>query len=199
MKTESMTCIVGWKDVGEKSTTIYLGSDGQISNSGEFSKGHGYDKIFEVGEFLMGVTGCIYASNLLKHVWSPPERAEKDTDSGYLYKKVIPDLRKLFKDHGHTSTIDGMDHIHENVMIAYRKGLYVMHVDFCLLESLRPYEAMGCGRPYALGACFALEASKLSVEQKITKAILAADEFSMGVDKNIYIKKKVWENRDELR
>ncbi len=196
---KSTTCIVGWKVTEGDRTTIYMGSDGQVSQGSEMSKGHGYNKIFTNGDFLMGVTGCVYASNLLKHVWTPPDRAEKDTDTNYLYKKVVPDLRRLFKDHGHTTTVDGLDRIHENVMLAYNRELYVLHIDFCLIESLRPFEAVGCGRPYALGACYVLQEENMPMDQKIRKAILAADEFSMGVDSNIYIQTKVWEGRDGLR
>lgn len=195
----STTCIVGWIEdrPAAKTVTIHMGADTQVCHTSHFSKSHGYEKVFENKDFLIGVTGDVYAANLLRHVWAPPSRETEQTDLEYLHKTVVPDLRKLFKDNGHLYTHDGKEMITETILLAYDKRLYTVSSDFCILECLRGYEAIGCGGDYALGVCYALRrdekrARRSTVEEKITCAILAAAEFSMGVDARVVIKRKEW-------
>ncbi len=191
-KMKGTTCIVGWIKESPNSTVIYMGADGQITSG--YQKANGFDKLFENGNFLMGVTGDVYAANLLKYTWEPPDQKVMQNDMFYLQNEVIPSIRKLFKDYGHSTVNNNREMITEKTLLAYNKKLYIIYTDFCLVQSPRPFDAIGCGEEYALGACHILYRNNKSadIEEKIRRAILAADEFSIGVDNKIIIKKKVW-------
>lgn len=193
MEGEKMTCVVGWIEKKQKVTAVTMGADGQTTSG--YSKHNGYDKLFENGDFLMGGTGAVHATELLKHVWKPPDRKVGQTDAEYLHKEVVPSIRKLFKDNGHATVNNNRENITEKIMIAYNAAIYVMHQDYCLMKSIRPFESIGCGDEYALGACHILYKDKGGVEEKIRRAILAADEFSTGVDDKITVRRKEWKNK----
>lgn len=185
---KSSTCIVGWIEKSKAKTTVYLGADSQGSIS--YSKSHGIKKIIEKGDFLIGVTGALYAINLLKNVWEVPERKVNQMDEQYLNVDVIKSLRTLFKNNGHSYIANNKETISENIMLVYNGKIYIIYCDFCLLQVNTSYAAIGCGEKYALGVCFALaDNKKLTIEDKIRKSILAASTFSMGVDSQIYITK----------
>jgi len=110
----------------------------------------------------------------------------------YLYKDVVPDIRKLFKDHGHARILNNQEQNTENIMLAYDGKLYTLYTDYCLLEALRTYIATGCGLEYALGVCWAAQhkitfntRKGVDIEQTIRDAINAAAEFSCGVDAHV--------------
>ena len=83
----SATCIVGWveKKKKEKITRVWMGGDSLVSH-GYYQKSHGFKKIFLNGQFLIGVTGSVYAANLLCRVWKPPVRKIDQNDTNYLHQ-----------------------------------------------------------------------------------------------------------------
>jgi ATP-dependent protease HslVU (ClpYQ) peptidase subunit len=64
-------------------------------------------------------------------------------------------------------------------LVGYRGRLFEIQSDYQVAETTYGFAATGCGEDYLLGAMHALAAEK--PEQRILRALAAAEEFSAGV------------------
>ena len=177
MKGVCMTCIVGLLD-GED---IYIGGDSAGVNTETYTIAERKDeKVFKNGEFIFGFTSSFRMGQLLRYAFNPPPYYT-DVD---LYKYMVTDfvdsIRKCLKEGGYARTKEG-EETGGTFLVGYKGRLFMIDCDYQVAEHSCPYFSVGCGEEYAKGCLYALQDTDMTPEEKITKALEAAEKFSVGV------------------
>ena len=180
-----MTCIVGLIHNG----VTYIGGDSLGSNG--YSKTVrqdkkvfklkdtdsailGYTSSFRMGQLLM------YASGLID------KRDEPNIDHEYLVTQFIPNVTNLFENGGYGKNSSG-EKKGGIFLLGYKDSLYKIESDYQVGIPTLDYDACGCGEDYALGSLHSTEGTELTPQERIFKALQAAQEFSVGVQAPFYI------------
>lgn len=180
-----MTCIVGLVHNG----VTYIGADSLGSNG--YTKTVRTDrKVFKLKDTdnaLLGFTSSyrmgqllMYASGLID------KRDEPDIDHEYLVTKFIPNVIKLFENGGYSRNNSG-EKVGGCFLLGYKDKLYNIQSDFQVGESIHKFDACGSGEDFAKGSLHSTEGSELTPQERITKALESAEQFSVGVQRPFYI------------
>jgi len=179
-----MTCIVGFVDKGK----VYIGGD-SAGVDGQSIRIREDEKVFIIDDFIYGFTSSFRMGQILRYNFKPPERKIFGTDDEYLYNDFINEVIRIFKENGYAKIEDNQ--VEGGVFLfGYKGKLYYVGSDFQIGKLSKNYTAVGCGEYYAMGCLYALENIELSVEEKIKKALEAAEEFSTGVRRPFRIMNK---------
>jgi len=181
-----MTCIVGMLD--KKTGDVFIGGDSVgINTSTYFTCLRSDPKVFVHGNFIYGFTTSFRMGQLLRFKFAPPHHPTNMETFEYMVSLFIDALRKCLKDGGFSS-------IKENVedggtfLVGYRGQLFTIMDDFQVSASVDEYVSIGCGKPFALGALYAVS-TKLSCPKKIAIALEAAEKYSAYVQGPFLIKR----------
>lgn len=136
-----MTCVVAFVDKKKK---LHFCADSSGTDVGQHTRLRlKKTKIFTVGEMLFGYTTSFRMGQLLENCFSLPTRPEGMTDDyQYMIRHVVPDIRKLFIDHGYMLSTDKMG---GTFIIGYRGAIYLVEDDFAVLVPATNYAACGSG------------------------------------------------------
>lgn len=172
-----MTCIVGVENNG----SVFLGGDIQGTGFNSIIH-HTQPKVFHKGEIVFGYTTSYRFGQLIEHHLNDPY--VPDDKSGiynWLVRDIIPEVRKVLKDHEWNSG--------GNALIGIRDELWELQPDFSILRSVAGCNAVGSGEEYARGALYSMMQMREPVYPKrmIQIAIEAAAEHSPTVGKEASI------------
>jgi ATP-dependent protease HslVU (ClpYQ) peptidase subunit len=157
-----MTCIVAFRDEEEN---IILAGDKMGSDS--YSKMIVKEpKVFKNGDFAIGYTDSFRMGQLLKHVWTPPERKMEQETDNYLYADVTKSLREMFKENGFGD--DDNNDFGAFIMI-YEDRILEMQGEMSLLEHETDIVSVGAGCYHATAALQVLLEYDLGVEPILDK------------------------------
>ncbi len=173
-----MTCIVGMID---KNKNIFIGADSAGSN--------GYDirtrtdkKVFINGDMIFGFTSSFRMGQLLRYSLKIPKHSQVKDDYAYLCTDFINAVIKCLEKNKYA-------HVKDNVasggtfIFGYKNNLYTVEGNFQVEQINLNYTSCGSGEDYAMGALYAMDDALVltSAEEKIKRALEAAQEFSAGV------------------
>lgn len=173
-----MTCVVG-----------IVGADGSVCIAADSAGVAGWDltlrrdpKVVRVGDMVIGFTTSFRMGQLLAHAFSPPARTVGQDAYAYMVKAFVPAVLACFQAGGwgglKEGKADGGD-----FLVGYDGRLFCIHSDFQVAEAARPYHAVGCGAPYALGVLWATadDPQAGDLVTRCRRALEAAEAFSAGV------------------
>jgi ATP-dependent protease HslVU (ClpYQ) peptidase subunit len=146
-----MTCVVGLVEGGR----VYMGADSALCDGYEVRAMAG-TKMARVGEMLIGHTGTTRLLQLVQYMVKPVAQPEGMSDEEWLVSVFIADVRRVVKENGYTKVENAVESMDGGLLIAYRKHLYLVGASYQLCETKDGFEAIGCGREYAIGAMLAL-------------------------------------------
>lgn len=171
-----MTCIVGVAD----GKTVTIGGDS--AGVGDYDLTVRADeKVFCVGEFVFGFTTSFRMGQLLRYKLRPPDFYEKQDTFSYMVTSFIENVRTVLKEGGFSKVENGVEK-GGTFLVGVRGKLFCVEGDFQVGESAEPFEAVGCGNQIARGAMYALrDRDLLTAEDKVLRALSAAERFSAGV------------------
>jgi len=167
-----MTCIVGFTD----GTSVTVGGDSAGVGGYDLTV-RADEKVFELGEFVFGFTTSFRMGQLLRYNFTPPKFHEGQEIFSYMVTSFIEALRPVLRNGGFAKVNNGVEE-GGTFLVGVRGKLFRIDNDFQVGQSVEPFEAVGCGAQIALGAMFA---SELAAEQRILRALQAAERFSAGV------------------
>ena len=172
-----MTCIVGLLDGGE----VYIGGDSAGVNMAAYSiAGRKDEKVFGNGEFIFGFTSSFRMGQLLRYAFNPPPYYT-DVD---LYKYMVTDfvdaIRWCLKKGGYAQK-EKEEESGGTFLVGFKGHLFMIEDNYQVAEHCDPYFSVGCGEEYAKGCLYALQDTNMTPEEKIIKALKAAEKFSIGV------------------
>jgi ATP-dependent protease HslVU (ClpYQ) peptidase subunit len=167
-----MTCVVGVAHGGK----VYMGADSQGS-SGWDKREVLYPKVFNVGQFLIGFTTSFRMGQLLQYQLEVKPQGNED-DYAYMVTAFVESVRELLKNSG-WAKVENNQEEGGNFLVGYKGRLYEIQTDMSVLEHADGFDAVGCGRKYALAAVVALKDKDPRV--RIYQALEIAELFSNGV------------------
>lgn len=172
-----MTCVVGYVD---KNSKVYLGAD-SAGVAGLEIRIRKDPKVFTVGNYIFGFSGSFRMGQILRYKMNIPECPDWDVEK-FMATTFIDCIRKEFE----TSWADGKKNHGGQFLVGYQGRLWKIQGDYQVGWSDLPYDAIGCGEPYALGALYNLHCldpkdQTFGPEKKIEMALSAAENFSGGV------------------
>lgn len=180
-----MTCVVGLVHEG----IVYIGAD-SLGSNGYTKTVRSDKKVFKSKDLSSGIYGfagsyrmgqlLTYASGLLD------SRDEQKINHEYLVTKFIPNVRSLFGSQGFEKNNSGEA---EGGMFLFglKDKLYAIYSDYQVAESTHSYVSIGSGGYHAMGSLHSTEGLDLTPEERIIKALKAAQEFATGVEAPFFI------------
>ena len=142
-------------------------------------------KVFINGPFIMGFTSSFRMGQLLHYALpslNPPQGKALEC---FMIRDFILAVRKTLS-LGGTAKIENQVESGGTFMVGVQGRLFTIFSDFQVAESLKSYEAIGCGASYAKGTLYvteSLEIYKPYPRLRVMRALEAAEEFSAGVAK----------------
>lgn len=176
-----MTCIIGLKDNGR----IYMGGD-SAGVAGFSLQIRADEKVFKKGEFIFGFTSSFRMGQLIRYKLSIPKLKEDQDIDDYLHNDFLDSLIKCFKDNGFAK-VDNNVVLGGHFLMGFRGNLYHIQGDFQIAKCISNYNSVGCGEDIALGAMHVLDEFIMSPENRILRALEAAEKYSAGVRRPFHI------------
>ena len=166
-----MTCIIGIVEKGK----VYIGGD-SAGVSGMDVTIRKDDKVFRVGDFVIGGTTSFRMLQLLKYSFKPPK--VKGDLHKYMCTDFVDEIRKTFAAGGFLEKDRDSD-VGGTFLVAYKGRLFEINSDFQVGEAKEGIAAVGCGARYAIGAAYALNG--LGAKPIIKEALRISAHYSGGV------------------
>ena len=139
------------------------------------------NKVFRVGDIVMGFTSSFRMGQLLQYNLSVPKHHPDMDLFTYMVTVFIPAVRDCLKSGGY-ARIENNEERGGCFLVGLKGRLFQIESDFQVGESHYDFDAVGCGAPYALGALSILiEDKSRTPENILTRALLQAERFSAGV------------------
>ena len=185
-----MTCIVAIKD----KSALWMGADSAAVNGWYARTIVSDEKVFirqslqgQTG-FIMGVAGYPRTTQLLRYKMNIPEIPANENDlMRYMVTAFIDAMRTCFHEAGHARKKDNEEEFDSEILIGVNGRIFTVNTNYQIIESEKPYDAIGCGTDYALGVLYTTE--KEAPRKRIKKALEAAAYFNAGVSEPFVIKK----------
>jgi len=184
-----MTCIVGLVNNGH----VHLAGDSAGVADHELRTRRD-PKVFHLGPFVIGFTSSFRMGQILRYNFAP-EFPSVEADPGhiepfaYMVQTFIPALRETLEQGGYRKRENEVES-GGTFLVGFHGRLFKVHSDFQVEEALDPFNACGCGEPYAMGALAAVLAGSptdaktgkpLTVEDILITALNIAQRYSAGV------------------
>ena len=172
-----MTCIVSYKAHGK----VYMMADSAAICDYDITTRLD-KKICIKGDMILGFTGSFRGWQLFQYKFKIPKHPDNMNTMEYLTTKFVDGLRECFKQGGFTETTNVHSEKGGYFLMGYRGEVYTIQSDYQVGISDTDYNAIGCGRPYALGSLYSTyDMDDMSIKTKLIDALHAAVEFSAGV------------------
>jgi len=165
-----MTCIIGLEHDGN----VYMGAD-SLSSNGWGAYYSDASKIFQIGEYLVGVSGSWRLNQLLQYGFHWPDFEGKVSyePMATIVIGVIDPLRVYLKEHGYSRISENEESTPEGrILIGFRGRVYEVQSDFSVLTYDEGFSCIGSGSLYAYGAMYAAKCDRPT--NRMTKALWAA-------------------------
>jgi ATP-dependent protease HslVU (ClpYQ) peptidase subunit len=174
-----VTCIVGMIDGDE----VVMGGDSASSDSNWNMSLHRAPKVFNRGDYIIGLTGSPRASQLLQYSLDVADRLPARDVLDWMATDFVDAVRKAFQKGGYEKKENERAEGADAFLIGYDGRLFTMWSDYQIAEYDVPFAAVGCGYPYAIGALYAIkdDATEPGKEYKVRLALETAERFSAGV------------------
>lgn len=179
-----MTCIIGFTDPNKG--VSWIGAD-SLGSNGYTKETEMPSKVFRNETFknvLMGGTTTFRHLDLLKYSTNLFDEIDlykkTDIDHKFMVTKFIPRVITLFKDGvvSETETQRG-----GNFIVATPGRLFEVQQDYSVLEPELGMCAVGCGEDVAMGSLITTKDLDMSPQDKIIKALEAAEQYCCGVQR----------------
>lgn len=169
-----MTCVAAVVYDG----IVYMGAD-SAGVAGFDLTVRADQKVFINGDFIIGFTSSFRMGQLLRFAFKPPKYREDEKD---LYEYMVTDfvnaVRKCLTEGGYAQKKDG-EESGGFFLVGTRGRIFQIESDYQVGECMQPFDAVGCGRAYAIGVLSATHA--MDPDRRVRLALEVAEKWSAGV------------------
>jgi ATP-dependent protease HslVU (ClpYQ) peptidase subunit len=174
-----MTCVVAIAECGK----VVIGAD-SAGVSGFDLRLRADRKVFRNGAFAFGFTSSFRMGQLLRHSFSPPVLPDGADLEGFMCSTFITQVRECLKAGGYASKKEERES-GGTFIVGYCGRIFTVQDDYQVEETIAPFQAVGCGESYALGALYAIHKSgknwDIGAREQCSLALSAAEAHSAGV------------------
>lgn len=143
-----MTVIVGV----EHAEGVVIGGD-SAATSGWTQTVLSDQKVFPVGDFVMGASGSPRVGQLMRYRFIPPPLTDIHDIDRYMACEFATAAKEVLKDSGANKQNLGVDTIEgSSLLVAVAGRLYALHADYQWERNSTGYHAVGHGRDFALAS-----------------------------------------------
>lgn len=179
-----MTCIVALKD----KNSVWIGADSLGSNL--YTKAvQSMSKVVRHETFknvLMGFTCSFRHIDILRYdeeIFNKLDWYEnRNIDHKYMVTKFIPKLQERFEKEPDKETKEAI-----NFIVATDNEIFEIQSDYAVLVPKDGYCSVGCGEDIALGSLYTTRDLEMTPQERIIKALEAAENVSCGVQRPFVI------------
>jgi ATP-dependent protease HslVU (ClpYQ) peptidase subunit len=136
-------------------------------------------KVFLNGKFLIGYTSSFRMGQILRFKFVPPPIPKKKELFEYMCTAFVDSARKALKKGGFSEVSSNVES-GGTFLVGIQGCLFSVMSDFQVEESAEPFNAVGCGDSYALGA-LATQPGDQDPKKRVLQALQVAEKFSGGV------------------
>lgn len=169
-----MSCVIGYNHKG----VVYIGGDGTSASADNDVRDRIDPKVFILDKrFVIGFVGSFRMGQLLRFSFDPPKQKPTQDDFQYMCTSFINATIRCFEkgQFGGEKKLEGK--FGGNFLVGYNRTLYNVDNDFQVSIPSLPFDSIGRGGDYALGALYAMLGLDLPIKQRIEKALEAATLF----------------------
>lgn len=156
-----MTCIIGLQENGK----AWVGGDSAAVDGWRVTE-TGLQKVFRVGQYVIGYTDSFRMGQLLQYQVEYPYCPEPT--EGFMVKEFIEPIRKALKDFGY-SKIESNQETAGNFIVGVKGRIFEIEEDLQINYSADGIRATGSGFAFALGAMRAFDL--LDPVNRITRSL----------------------------
>lgn len=177
-----MTCIVGVIEGGK----AWVGGDSALSDMDTHELiACVNQKVFRVGEYLIGCSGSPRVGDALRYSFDPPKHPRRMDVSRFMRTSFINGVREALKHAGALQVHQGVEGCEAHVLIGYLGRLFIIEEDLHIHEAIDEYAAVGSGGAVANGA---LSVSKgVPPRKRILAALAASERYTASVRRPFYV------------
>lgn len=140
-------------------------------------------------KMIFGFAGSVRSCQVVKHDLNLPVINPDDemTDIKFLINRVVHAIKKVHKSHGVLINKDGVESCESWFLLGWRKKLYYIGEDYCVLPSSTNYLALGSGEDVAHGSLQSTEGLNVHPGERIVQALKAAESNTNFVRSPFYV------------
>lgn len=169
-----MTCIIGIAEHGK----VWIGGDSAgVSgwNINPIGK-----KVFRSGEFLIGVTGNLRATQVLQYRLHIETKADLESEDCYMATVFSDEVRSLFLANALMKKDNEVEKHDSAFLVGYKGRLYTVDSDMSVVAMPEQFDFVGCANGLARGAFVALD--HLQPFERIKRTLEIVARYNIGVD-----------------
>jgi ATP-dependent protease HslVU (ClpYQ) peptidase subunit len=136
-------------------------------------------KVFVNGKFVIGYTDSFRMGQLLRFKFVPPRIPKGGDLFRYMCSDFVEVVRKTLKKGGYAKTSNNVE-AGGTFLVGCQGRIFTIFGNYQVAESYDPYNSIGCGDSYALGA-LAIQDAEMKPEDRCLQALQVAEKFSGGV------------------
>lgn len=180
-----MTCIVGVSTEGG----VYIGADSFASDSFTGLRINYPKKVFQSGEFIIGVCGSIKLIQTLTHKLGVMPRFVDQEIYDYVYGNFYESLVTCLRQEKCLTELNGNEYLisGSEILVGIEDKLFIIQADLSMLEPSDNYACVGSGEYHSQAVMEVLKETKLSPAEKIVKAIQATNKHVLSVNEDVII------------
>lgn len=179
-----MTCIAA---IIDKDGVGHIASD-SLGSNGHTQDTYKNQKIFQLGNMLVGYTSSYRMGQLIQYNLSLPSRKVGQSLDQYMYTDFIASVRSLLKEHGYLRIDSNEERIGSFLIVADGR-IWHMQDDLSLLESEDSFDACGSGHDFAQATMHTLTQHKIRMTPSdvLREAIECASKYVSSVGGDVRI------------
>lgn len=178
-----MTCIVGLID----DEYVYIGGDrlatngyGRSYHQAKKKVWHKKDDVRKI-EMIFGCAGSVRGGQLLAYGSTITPIMTGQPVEEYLTNEFTRAMKQALHEGGELHGKDNVERAFNHFLLGYEGRLFSFYNDFCWVEVVEKYTAVGSGGDWALGSLYSTEESDMSSEERIREALSCAEYFDSYV------------------
>lgn len=143
----------------------------------------------EKEKLIFGFAGSVRDCQVVKHDLNLPIYNPDDemSDIKFLINRVIPAIKRAHKSHGVLTVREGVETAGSWFLLGWRKKLYYIGEDYCVVPSSTNYLALGSGEDVAHGSLQSTEGLNMHPGERIVQALKAAESNTNFVRAPFYV------------
>lgn len=163
---------------------VWIGGDSLVA-SGWTKNKLAYPKVIRKAPFVLGFAGSVRVGNIITHSFNPEKSPPKSVKAlrKYMCTYFVDSLREALEEAGAkkiNNNVEGTDN--GWLMIGINGRIFQVATDFSVCEMATPYDAIGCGEDFALGAMAAAYKLKTDPKEIATLGLESASKHSAFVE-----------------
>ncbi|MGO7115593.1 hypothetical protein ACCS79_03675 [Rhizobium johnstonii] len=172
-----MTCIVALQQDGK----VYVGGDAAATDAWSLTQmSCSQAKLYEKAELLIGSAGSPRVAQIIRYATEFP-RCHPDVDGyQFIVTSVVECIRNTLKAYGAVQIDQGVESMESHLLIAFRDRFYEIDGRFAVLQSDKPYAAIGSGASLSYGS-FHSSGGETDPRRRVLMSLEAAAAFNAGV------------------